>query len=124
MDASLLADSDDVIQNGRMQGAFETASRFMTAGPQDKGAASFKAWQHDPKAVSTRQFHEALQAEASDGKVGDLASEPGLTGSPDPDGHSGRAAFSPAAVFQGDVYLKFSAHDAHRNPRQDNRSAR
>lgn len=107
---SLLAYPDDMIEDGGVQRPFELAARLMTAGPKDLSAAPFKAWQHHPQAIARSEFHEALQTEAGDGKIGDVALEPRLARPPHLYRDLGIAPFSQALALFTSFYTKFCAH--------------
>ena len=107
----LLAESDDMIQYGRVQRPFENASRFMRAAPQHACPAAFEAGQHDPQIIVGSQFHETFQTEANFRDVSDVALEPGLAGSPDPNGDQRRTAVCQTMIAVIRVCLNFGAHD-------------
>lgn len=96
-----------------MQRALEMTARFMTAGPEDMGAASLEPRQHDPQSVVRRQLHEALQTEADSGKIGYAAFEPVFARPADLDRDLYMAAISQTAGLSAQIDLKFSAHNSH-----------
>ena len=99
-----------MIEDGGVQRPFELAARLMPARPKDLSAAPFKAWQHHPQAIARDEFHEALQTETGDGKIGDVALEPCFARPPHLYLYLGIAPFSQARALLTSFYTEFCAH--------------
>ncbi len=65
MPVDRLRGSDDMIEDGRMQRAFERAAGFMVRHPDDAGLAPVEAGEHHPDFHADAQLHEAEQAKAA-----------------------------------------------------------
>src|SRR3546814_4298171 len=56
----------EVVEHRRVEGALEQAVRFVVARPNDCGAASVKAWKHDPDCRNQIQSGESLHERAEE----------------------------------------------------------
>ena len=93
-----------------VKGPFELATCFMPSRPQHSSTAALETRQHDPEAVFRSELHEALQAKAGDGQIGNAALAPGLARSAYLYGHKHRASLSQTTVSSARLYLNFCAH--------------
>src|SRR3546814_8442685 len=66
----------EVDENRRVEGALEQTVRFVVARPNDFGAASVKAWKHDPDCRIQIQSGESLHAKAGQRQIGKACIEP------------------------------------------------
>src|SRR3546814_6127524 len=60
----------EVVENRRVEEAFEQTVRFVVARPDDFGAASVKAWKHDPDCRIQIESGDSLPAKAGPRQLG------------------------------------------------------